>query len=306
MRRRLTRRDKKKRTAIISTLCLLLIMTVGYAAFQTKLNMTAKGNILEKSRVMQSWIETSNEDFHSDYYKANIVSATFLDSAVVPSNAAESWDVSEAKDEGVIAYVIPNSEDNTKYDLYIGAKDGVVANENSDWIFGNFTSITNINFNNNFNTENATSMHAMFWNCQSLRSLDLSSFNTSKVVTLQEICGACYSLTDINLNGWNTSNVSNMRGLFYQNYSLTTIDLSGFDTSKVTNMRAMFMDANKLTEINLCNFDTRNVEDTMDMFANTTSLTKIKVGPNWSMEKVQEDYNMFGNSGVSEVTTGEC
>lgn len=51
MRRRLTRRQKNKRNKqiiMVSTICLLIVMGVGYAAFSTQLSLKAKGNIKEK------------------------------------------------------------------------------------------------------------------------------------------------------------------------------------------------------------------------------------------------------------------
>lgn len=307
-RRRLTRREKRskrKKAVIVSTLCLLFVMTAGYAAFQTNLSITAKGNIKEPSRVIRSWTGTSQEDFHSDYYKENIVSATFLDTNQVVSNATESWDVSEDGKGGVKAWVVPNTEDTTKYDLYIGANKGVIANEDSSGLFYNFTNITSINFGKNFDTSNVVNMATMFAGCNSLISLDLSFFDTKNVTSLEDIFVDCFSLTTINLSGWNTSNVKNMRGSFYRNTSLTTINLRSFDTSNVTNMRAMFMGAINLTEIDLCNFDTRNVKTMMDMFANTNNLEKVIVGSNWTTANA-DTANMFNGSGVSSVTTGQC
>lgn len=49
--------------------------------------MNVKGNLKDKARVIQSWSEFANTDFHTTFYKENIVNITFLDSAVVPSNA---------------------------------------------------------------------------------------------------------------------------------------------------------------------------------------------------------------------------
>ena len=52
MRRRLTRRQKNKRNKqiiMVSTICLLIVMGVGYAAFSTQLSLKAKGNILKKA-----------------------------------------------------------------------------------------------------------------------------------------------------------------------------------------------------------------------------------------------------------------
>ena len=51
MRRRLTRREKNKRNKqiiMVSSICLLVVMVSGYAAFQTNLSITAKGNIKQK------------------------------------------------------------------------------------------------------------------------------------------------------------------------------------------------------------------------------------------------------------------
>lgn len=81
--------------------------------------------------MIQAWTSTSNEDFHTNFYRKNIISATFLDGNAVPSNATEYWDVSVDKDGGVMAYVVESSTKTGKYDLYIGANDGVIANENS-------------------------------------------------------------------------------------------------------------------------------------------------------------------------------
>lgn len=42
------KRNRTKKIIIITTLCLLFVITVGYAAFQTNLSITAKGNIYNK------------------------------------------------------------------------------------------------------------------------------------------------------------------------------------------------------------------------------------------------------------------
>ena len=166
MRRKINRRKLKKQRKIIviSLICFMFIMIGGYAAFQTNLNIIAKGNIIEKSRVIQSWNGTDNTDFHSAYYKENIISATFLDNNDVPSNAIESWNISDDKVYGrVMAWDVQNSEDNTKYDLYIGAKDGVIANEDSSNLFSKFINIVSINFNDNFDTSNVIILLGMYY-----------------------------------------------------------------------------------------------------------------------------------------------
>ena len=215
------RKKRQNKIIIISTLSLLLFLCVGYAAFSTNLSITAKGNVKEKSRVIQSWEETSQTDFHSDFYKENIISATFLDNNKVPGNVAEYWNVSEDKENGgVLAWVIPNSSDNTKYDLYIGAKGGVIANENSSYLFAWFTNIKEINFDNNFDTSNATNTAGMFLNCINLLELDVSSFDTQSVINMRYMFGGnisigCMKMEKLILGGkFNTENVTNMHGMF--------------------------------------------------------------------------------------------
>ena len=130
------RRKKLNKIIVLSAFCLLFVITAGYAAFSTNISLHVKGNILEGTRVIQEWDENSETDFHSDYYKPNIVNITFLNNNNVPDNAVESWNVSENKEKGTVkAWVVPNSSDLSKYDLYIGAKGKVIANEDSSNIF---------------------------------------------------------------------------------------------------------------------------------------------------------------------------
>ncbi len=70
MRRR--KRRKQRKIIIISSLTLLFIMTVGYAAFQTNINITAKGNILEKGITindLKKLTVTSGDGLYKDTYE---------------------------------------------------------------------------------------------------------------------------------------------------------------------------------------------------------------------------------------------
>ena len=329
---------KQGKIIIISMLCLMFIMTIGYAAFSTNINITAKGNILEQSRVVQSWSINSNEDFHTDYYREKIVSATFLDNNNVPSNAIESWNVSEDVKGGVMAWVVPNNEDNTKYDLYIGANKGVIANENSGYLFFNFVNLTSIEFNDNFDTSRTISMVGMFQDCIKLVTIDLSNFDTSNVVDMRGLFSMWFhretssSLSEINISGLNTENVINMRdmfaynqnlkniigltelntnkvetmqGMFYDLKSYKKLDLSTWNTNALIDTNQMFAGCSNLEELNLCNFNTQNVTNVHHMFLETPNLKNIYVGPNWITSNA-DITGMFYNGGVSSVTTGQC
>ena len=297
------RRKKINKIIVLSAFCLLFVITAGYAAFSTNISLHVKGNILEGTRVIQEWDENSQTDFHSDFYKQNIVSITFLNNNNVPENAVESWNVSEDKEKGTVkAWVVPNSSDSSKYDLYIGAKGKVIANEDSSNIFYDFRGVKEINFDNNYDTSNAVDMSKMFLNCTNLQTLDLSSFdtsnvtsmygmfcmwdtninyfptnnllnitfgpnfNTSNVTDMQSMFAGLSELKELDVSNFNTSNVTTMYHMFYGCQSLETLDVSNFDTSKVTNMENMFAQCKNLSELDVSNFDTSKVINMKNMF----------------------------------------
>jgi len=271
-------------------------------------------NIKEKSRVIQSFEYHSTKAFHNELYRTNIINITFLDSSFVPSNAIESWDVSQAKDKGVMAYVTANEIDNTKYDLFIGANNGVIANSDSKNLFRNFNLLENINFDGNFDTSNVIDMSNMFSGYNHLTKLDLSDFDTRKVRYLVNMFSAWTSdqkwnpdrrLTSIVFGEkFDTSNVIDMRDMF-AGFMGTSLDLKNFNTSNVTNMFHLFNECNKLTELNLCSFDTRKVTNSDYIFGQTTKLNNVYVGANWTIEPTHEN-QLFNGSNISSVTTGMC
>ena len=295
MRYRKTRKQKRKqkKILIIGSLSLLLFLCVGYAAFSTNLSIKTKGNIKEKTRVIQCWEAENKENFHSDYYKQNIVSVTFLDNNKVPSNATESWNVSEDKENGgVMAWVVPSSNDNTKYDLYIGAKGGVIANEDSSFLFYEFTNITSIDFNDNFDTSNVINMNSMFYSCEKLIKLDLSTFDTRNVADMSNLFKWCYALSDLNISSFNTENVTTMSLMFYYCQSLTKIDLSNFNTNNVTSMSFMFEGCSGLMTLNISSFNTSKVTDMSFMFKACSALTSLDVS-NFNTSNVTNMQDMF-------------
>ena len=56
-------------------------------------------------------------------------------------------------------------------------------------------------------------MENMFWNCESLIKVDLSSFNTQNVTTMENMFWNCKSLIKIDLSSFNTQNVAFMRNI---------------------------------------------------------------------------------------------
>ena len=124
---------------------------------------------------------------------------------------------------------------------------------------------------------NLTKTCYMFYECNSLISLDLSKFNAQNVKYMSYMFSDCKSLINLNLSNFNTQNVTNMGNMFWYCNSLTNLDLSNFNTQKVTNMSHMFFNCESLISLDLSNFNTHNVEDMEGMFWYCDSLKKENI-----------------------------
>ena len=295
-----------------------LTITLDYVQAGT----TDTGEVLPiKNNVMRSYHWNTTNDYHSDEYREKITSIEFSNNKNIPSEAVQSWDVSERQDGSVMAWIVNDTENAGYYKLYIGGDGGVVANPNSSTLFANFkqtktidlsnldtsyvtdmnymfdgmSHLENITFGEKFDTSNVTDMHGMFNWCVSLKSLDLSNFNTSRVTNMMGMFPYCRSLTELDLSNFDTSNVTNMNQMFatWDGVSqLKTINLSSFKTSKVTNMSGMFAGLTELTELDLSNFDTSSVTNMGQMFEGLSKITELDLS-NFDTSNVTSMSAMF-------------
>ena len=74
-----------------------------------------------------------------------------------------------------------------------------------------------------FDTSAVTDMRSMFYGCDRLTTLDLSSFDTSAVTYMNEMFKYCERLTTLDLSSFDTSAVNFNAGMFYNCNNLTTI-----------------------------------------------------------------------------------
>ena len=132
----------------------------------------------------------------------------------------------------------------------------------------------------------------MFYNCNKIKILDLSSLNTKNITNMSYMFYNCENLSNINLSNFNTENVTDMSGLFSRCHNLQNIDLSCFNTIKLTNMCNMFGCCDKLTNLNLSNFNTENVTDMSRLFSYCNNLTELNLS-NFNTEKVKNMGGMF-------------
>ena len=303
----------------------------GGLSFTVKINVYGKVKEAPVGSKLKAYTtdkySTPSTDFHTDAYTEKITSITTKKDNIVPETATESWDMSEAGDGSVMAYVEDDGSGNSTYKLTIGGKDGIIANENMMNYFYWFKKATSIDLSA-LDTSETTSMYDMFRHCSSLTSLDLSNFNTSEVTDMGSMFAGCSSLTSLNVSKFDTAKVTSMIYMFSNCSSLTSLDVSSFDTSNAR-IEAMFMDCSSLTNLNLNNFEISDSETQIDnMFSGCSSLTKLDlrsfdtsgvmamrglvhscsklteiiVSSKWVITRYTQTDNMFNNCGTDHVT----
>ena len=218
------------------------------------------------------------------YMRKDVKTVTFQSS--LQNAPANSWDVSEAGDRSVLAWM-----DNG--DLYVAADGAIAPNSDASWLFQDFVNLKTIDFGDCFVTSNVTNTSAMFAGCERLTELDLSGFDTSNVKYMYGMFSRCTSLTSLDFASFDTSNVMSMHSMFQDCSSLTGLDLSGFDTSSVTSMYIMFYGCESLTHLNLTSFDTSKVTNMNFMFSGCSRLTSLDLS-NFDTSNVTTMIWMFG------------
>ena len=147
---------------------------------------------------------------------------------------------------------------------------------NASYMFYNCTSLKSIDLSS-FNASSVNDMNNMFQYCSSLKSIDLSSLNTSNVTDMSYMFYSCYSLKLIDLSSLNISNVNSMNSMFYDCNSLKSINFTSLNISKVTNMSYMFYNCSSLESINLSSLNTNNIDNMNCMFYMCTALKSIVI-----------------------------
>ncbi len=199
-------------------------------------------------------------DFHTADYAPKITSVTTKKDNIVPTTATESWDISEAGDGSVMAYVEDDGSGNSTYKVTIGGQDGVIANESMIGYFFYFSKVTSIDLSA-LDTSEVTNMSYMFYGCRNLTSLDVSKFDTSQVTNMGSMFSYCSGLTSLDVSKFNISKVTDMSLMFGDCRSLTSLDLSNFDALKLTNTNAIFVGLDSLETLSLSNFNAPKLTD---------------------------------------------
>ena len=139
---------------------------------------------------------------------------------------------------------------------------------------------------------NITNCSYMFYHCNEIESIDLSSFNTENVKDMNHMFYYCFNLKNIKLPFFNTENELNMKYMFSFCSSIKSLDFLSFNTIKVTNMEGMFKGCNYIKNINLSSFNTKNLKNLSKIFSGCWNLENIDL-TSFNTENVDDMNNMF-------------
>lgn len=173
-----------------------------------------------------------------------------------------------------------------------------------DWFAGckNLTDIENLQF---LRTENVTDMSFMFFNCASLKSLNLEGFNTSNVTNMESMFYDCQSIMELDLSSFNTAKVHNMDRMFFGCNNLYSLNVRSFNTENVTSMNNMFVYCNNLICLDLSSFNTEQCENMVGMFGGWI------IRPESNLDSVHADAvlivtdDQICNANLSTIYVGE-
>ena len=179
----------------------------GGLSFSVKINAYGKtGKKMPAGSKMKAYItqaDFNNEnftlpqtDFHTYDYNSKITTIITKNDNIVPATAIKSWDISEAGDGSVMAYVEDDGTSNSTYKVTIGGKGGIIANESMVGYFLGFNKMTSIDLSA-LDTSEVTNMNSMFVGCEGLTKLDVSNFDTSKVTNMSYMFCDCPAWTTV-------------------------------------------------------------------------------------------------------------
>lgn len=211
---------------------------------------------------------------HPTLRRRDVASLTFL--PTLDGAPEDAWDVSEAGDGRVLAWITPNGD---LYDLTIAGDGGVkIADpEEVSRLFRSLSNMKAVRSNGCVDLSERRDLGNMFAGCFSLEEVDLSGVCTESATSLNEMFAGCHALRAVDLSGLDTSRVENMAGMFQDCGSLEALDLTGFDTGRVTTMNGMFQNCVNLTALDLTGLDTAWVRYFDSIFENCRSLRTLDV-----------------------------
>lgn len=151
-----------------------------------------------------------------------------------PNVKGDAIDISEDGDKSVLAYIDNNT-------IYYVSDDDIYLNNDCSYMFDKFINLRKIDLTF-FNFNKIRKTNFMFGNCKYLTFLDMDNETEIKLNEMVGMFFDCQSIKELNLTMINTKNVKNFNSLFYNCKNLQNIIVNPaiFKTNNVTNYNKMY------------------------------------------------------------------
>ena len=234
-------------------------------------------------------------DYRRAYYGTKDSKGGYL------KNAADYYHPMVAYADGTLTFhcSLKTSLEKDEYYLNEDGKDPGWITDNSD-ISTNKKKITKVVFDKSFSFARPVSCYHWFYSCSNLENIvGLEYLNTSKVTNMEGMFYNCSSLKSLDVSNLSTSNVANMSSMFEGCSNLVSLDLENFNMGTVKWVDNMFKDCSNLTTIYAKeNFLLgNNVQSGDNMF---TGCTKLAGDIVYDENKVDKTYAKFEGGYLSD------
>ena len=159
----------------------------------------------------------------------------------------------------------------------------------------NCQNLKKIIFNKHIQSNIVKDMSYMFYNCEKIISINLSSFYTSNCEDMSCMFYGCKSLSNLNISNFDTTTCEMMYYMFYNCESLTSLDLSNFYTNNCKNVSYMFYGCKSLLKLNIQNFDFSTIINKENFIKGCSSLTEITIKNTKEKSELQQQNNLHAN-----------
>lgn len=227
-------------------------------------------------------IDENHTDFHQ--YKRHVTEIEILTSYRLPTGFDTTagygpWDVSDAQDQSVMAYVVQlgtyvDYDDIEKpyYKVYIcnnqevtKKEQKVIANPVSSYVFNNFNILQTFSGGENLDMSRATTVDRMFWDCYILKSMNVSNWDMGSVSSAWEMFRNSGEELALDVSEWDVSSLKNGNSMFCYT-GITTLDVSKWNTKSLENATSMFCGVYGLKELDVSKWNTSNIITLEDTF----------------------------------------
>ena len=156
----------------------------------------------------------------------------------------------------------------------------------------NCQNLKKIIFNKHIQSNIVKDMSYMFYNCEKIISINLSSFYTSECEDMSCMFYGCKSLSNLNISNFDTRTCETMGYMFYNCETLILLDLSNFCTNNCKNVSYMFCGCKSLLRLNIQNFDFSTIINKKNFIEGCSSLTEITIKNTKEKSELQQQTNL--------------